>query len=941
VPVRVRIDPAEPVRALLDRVQDEQSALLDHQYLGLADIQRLAGVGELFDTLLIVENYPDRADDGPDTLLRAADAGGRDATHYPLTWVVDPGERLRVGLEHRPDLFPAPVAGRLIDALTAVLTTFAADPARPVGRIDLVSSAERDGWNPPPPGPDGDPTIAQLFERQAAESPGEPAVVCGDVEWTFAALNERANRVARLLVARGIGAEDVVALVMPRTADAITALLGVLKSGASYLPLDPAYPKARLDAMIGDAGPKLVVTEIDSLPLDDLPGHDLTDSERTRPARAQHPAYVIYTSGSTGRPKGVVVTHRNLVNLFRSHRDQLHRPAQARTGRRHLRVGHAWSFAFDASWQPQLWLLDGHAVHIVTEETQRDPELLARQIRDERIDFIELTPSHFAQVADAGLIRDGHCPLAVVGVGGEAIPPALWARLGSLPGTEAFNLYGPTEATVDALSARIADAPGPVIGRAVAGARAYVLDHALRHTPIGIAGELYVAGAGLARGYLGRPGPSAERFVPDPYGPAGSRMYRTGDLVRWTEQGRVEYLGRVDEQIKIRGFRVELGEIESVLARQPDVAEAVVVARADRPGVRLLAGYVVAPPEIDLEALRTAVAAELPDYLVPAVLVRLDRLPTLANGKINRAALPAPAAGRADAGRAPGTERERILAQVVATALGLPAVAAEADFFRLGGDSIVAMRLVGLARAAGLRLTPRQVFAERTVERLALSATAVTAAEDRVGDGVGTFPLTPVMRWLSEVNGPTDGFNQSAVVRVPADLGWERLLVALQAIVDKHDLLRARVDPDWVVTVPPAGSSRASDWTVRVDVAGRNLWEAVSEQARVAQAALDPATGTMIRAAWLDAGPSAPGRLLLLVHHLAVDGVSWRVLLPELGAFWRDAVAGRTPATGPTATSFRRWATGLAAEALAREPELPMWTEIVGQGTPLPGRRPL
>ena len=941
VPVRVRIDPAEPVRALLDRVQDEQSALLDHQYLGLADIQRLAGVGELFDTLLIVENYPDRADDGPDTLLRAADAGGRDATHYPLTWVVDPGERLRVGLEHRPDLFPAPVAGRLVDALTAVLTTFAADPARPVGRIDLVSSAERDGWNPPPPGPDGDPTIAQLFERQAAESPGEPAVVCGDVEWTFAALNERANRVARLLVARGIGAEDVVALVMPRTADAITALLGVLKSGASYLPLDPAYPKARLDAMIGDAGPKLVVTEIDSLPLDDLPGHDLTDSERTRPARAQHPAYVIYTSGSTGRPKGVVVTHRNLVNLFRSHRDQLHRPAQARTGRRHLRVGHAWSFAFDASWQPQLWLLDGHAVHIVTEETQRDPELLARQIRDERIDFIELTPSHFAQVADAGLIRDGHCPLAVVGVGGEAIPPALWARLGSLPGTEAFNLYGPTEATVDALSARIADAPGPVIGRAVAGARAYVLDHALRHTPIGIAGELYVAGAGLARGYLGRPGPSAERFVPDPYGPAGSRMYRTGDLVRWTEQGRVEYLGRVDEQIKIRGFRVELGEIESVLARQPDVAEAVVVARADRPGVRLLAGYVVAPPEIDLEALRTAVAAELPDYLVPAVLVRLDRLPTLANGKINRAALPAPAAGRADAGRAPGTERERILAQVVATALGLPAVAAEADFFRLGGDSIVAMRLVGLARAAGLRLTPRQVFAERTVERLALSATAVTAAEDRVGDGVGTFPLTPVMRWLSEVNGPTDGFNQSAVVRVPADLGWERLLVALQAIVDKHDLLRARVDPDWVVTVPPAGSSRASDWTVRVDVAGRNLWEAVSEQARVAQAALDPATGTMIRAAWLDAGPSAPGRLLLLVHHLAVDGVSWRVLLPELGAFWRDAVAGRTPATGPTATSFRRWATGLAAEALAREPELPMWTEIVGQGTPLPVRRPL
>ncbi|MCO8275194.1 amino acid adenylation domain-containing protein [Actinoplanes sp. TRM 88003] len=984
VPVRVRIDPAEPAQALLDRVQNEQSALLDHQYLGLADIQRLAGVGELFDTLLIVENYPDRAEDGPDTLLSAAEAGGRDATHYPLTWVVDPGEQLRVGLEHRADLFPAPVATRLVAAVTAVLTAFAIDPSRPVGRLDLVVDEDRTGGNPSSPGrpserknaqaaersaanaqvaerpstdaqlEQGDPTIAQIFERQAADSPDELAVVCGDVRWTFAELNVRANKLARLLVARGAGPEDVVALVLPRTADAITAILAVLKSGAAYLPIDPAYPEARRAAMIEDARPLLVVgsggLRVDDAAVLAQPGHNLGDDERVRPARAQHPAYVIYTSGSTGRPKGVVVTHRNLVNLFRSHRDQLHRPAQARTGRRHLRVGHAWSFAFDASWQPQLWLLDGHALHIVTEQTQRDPELLARQIRDEGIDFIELTPSHFAQVADAGLIRDGRCPLAVVGVGGEAIPPALWARLGSLPGTDAFNLYGPTEATVDALSARIADAPAPVIGRAVAGARAYVLDNALRPVPTGIAGELYVAGEGLARGYLGRAGQTAERFVPDPYGPSGSRMYRTGDLVRWTEQGQVEYLGRVDEQVKIRGYRVELGEIESVLAAQPGVAEAVVLARTDRPGVHLLAGYVVAPEDFDLDALRASVANELPDYMVPSALIRLDRLPTLANGKINRAALPAPSFAAAGEGRAPETDRERILGEVVATALGLPAVDAETDFFLLGGDSIVAMRLVGLARAAGLRLTPRQIFAERTVERLALVATAAVPAEDRAGDGVGRFPLTPVMRWLSEVDGPTAGFNQSAVVQVPANLGWEPLLTALQALADKHDMLRARFSrraggddaadgtAGWTVEVPPPGSSRATEWTTRIDVTGRNMWEAVAEQAKIAQAELD-----MIRVVWLDAGPSAPGRLLLLIHHLAVDGVSWRVLLPELGAFWRDAAAGRTPDITPTATSFRRWATGLAAQAVdpARVAELPMWTEIVGKGQPLPVRRPL
>ncbi|MFG1610268.1 amino acid adenylation domain-containing protein [Actinoplanes sp. NPDC049265] len=948
VPVRVRIDLAEPAGDLLDRVQDEQSRLLDHQYLGLADIQRLAGAGELFDTLLIVENYPDRSEGGPETLLSAADAGGRDATHYPLTWVVDPGERLRIGLEHRTDLFPAPVAGQLVAALTAALTAFAGDPDRPVGRLDLVPADDRDGWNPPPPEAGDDPTIAQVFERQAAASPAEPAVVCGAVRWTFAELNARANRLARLLVARGTGPEDVVALVLPRTADAITAILAVLKSGAAYLPLDPAYPEARRQAMVADANPSLVVTAagtgvdgllVDDPALDDLPGHDLTDAERVRPARPQHPAYVIYTSGSTGRPKGVVVTHRNLVNLFRSHRDQLHRPAQARTGRRHLRAGHAWSFAFDASWQPQLWLLDGHALHIVTEEVQRDPEQLAAQIRAEGIDFIELTPSHFAQVAEAGLIRDGHCPLAVVGVGGEAIPPALWERLGHLPGTEAFNLYGPTEATVDALAARIADAPTPVIGRAVAGARAYVLDHALRHTPAGIAGELYVAGAGLARGYLGRPGPTAERFVPDPYGPAGSRMYRTGDLVRWTPDGRVEYLGRVDEQVKIRGFRVELGEIETVLAAQPGVAEAVVVAH------RPLAGYVVAAPEADLAAVRAAVARELPDYMVPSVLVRLDRLPTLANGKIDRAALPVPDLGAGPAGREPRTERERTLAEVVAAALGLPTVDVEADFFLLGGDSIVAMQLVGRARAAGLRLTPRQIFAERTVARLALVATAAIPAEDRADDGVGPVPLTPVMRWLSEIDGPTDGFNQSAVVQVPAGLGWEPLLAALQAVADRHDLLRARLDRsgDWSLNVAPVGSSRAADWTVRVDVTGRDLWAAVAEQAAIAQAALDPGDGTMIRAVWLDAGPDTPGRLLLLVHHLVVDGVSWRVLLPEIGAAWRDAAAGRSPDTAATATSFRRWATGLTARALdpARAAELPMWTEIVAKGTPLPVRRPL
>ncbi|MFB9840522.1 AMP-binding protein, partial [Actinoallomurus acaciae] len=325
----------------------------------------------------------------------------------------------------------------------------------------------------------------------------------------------------------------VVALSLPRSAEMLMAILGVLKAGAAYLPLDPAYPVARRAAMTDDAAPVLVLDEVllGSLPGDGDP-RDLTDADRLAPARPAHPAYVIYTSGSTGTPKGVVVTHRNLVHLFHSHRTDLYEPARAATGRRHLNVGHAWSFSFDASWQPQAWLLDGHAVHVVTEEVRRDPEQLIALIRRERLDFLELTPSHFAQLAAAGLMDGGRCPLAVVGVGGEAVAPSFWSELAALSGTEAYNLYGPTEATVDALVARVGDSDRLLVGRPVHGGRAYVLDGALRHLPPGVPGELYLAGSGLARGYHGRPGVTAERFVADPYGAPGERMYRTGDLVR-------------------------------------------------------------------------------------------------------------------------------------------------------------------------------------------------------------------------------------------------------------------------------------------------------------------------------------------------------------------------------------------------------------------------
>ncbi|MBB5868350.1 non-ribosomal peptide synthase protein (TIGR01720 family) [Allocatelliglobosispora scoriae] len=346
-----------------------------------------------------------------------------------------------------------------------------------------------------------------------------------------------------------------------------------------------------------------------------------------------------------------------------------------------------------------------------------------------------------------------------------------------------------------------------------------------------------------------------------------------------------------------------------------------------------------------VEELRAFVAARLPEHMVPTAFVLLERLPVLANGKIDRSALPGPDLAALPAGRAPRDERERVLCGVVATVLGAPEVSIDDDFFALGGDSIVAMQLVSRARAAGLRITPRQIFAARTVAALAVAATELTGA-DETADAVGTLPLTPVMHWLRELGGPIDGFNQSAVVQVPARLGWENLLAALQAVVDRHDMLRARLERvgQWALGVPPRGSSTAASWTDRVDARGldaEGMWAAVARGATAAQAALDPDAGVMIRATWFDAGPDQPGRLLLIVHHLVVDGVSWRILLPDLAAAWREAAAGRRPELPQVGTPFRRWSTALTRQAAAREVELPMWTELLGRGTPLPLRSEL
>ncbi|GAB3448524.1 hypothetical protein GCM10027570_22130 [Streptomonospora sediminis] len=668
----------------------------------------------------------------------------------------DGGGGMSCVIDYSTDLFDAETVRNIAVRLERLLAAAAAEPGKPIGRLDLLAPEESAQLARHAQGPrstEAPATLPALFEAAAAAGPDHPALVCAGESYTFDRLNRRANQLARELIALGAGPETVVALLLPRSAETLVALLAVLKSGAAYLPIDPGYPDERIAHMLADAAPLITATTAElepraaalganrSLVLGPQtaaarPGTDPADTDRTAPLRPDHPAYVIYTSGSTGRPKGVVVAHRSIANLFRSHRETLHRPTRSRAGRERLRVGHAWSFSFDAAWQPQLWLLDGHAVHIVTEDAMHDPALLVERLRAERIDFIEVTPSHLQQLLRAGLAEPGtHTPLTL-GVGGEAVPASLWNRLRDLDdaGTVTFNLYGPTEATVDALAARAGGHARPVIGRPTANTGAYVLDERLQPVPPGVVGELYLGGAGTARGYLNRHALTADRFTADPFGAPGARMYRTGDLVRRMPDGSVDYVGRADDQVKVRGFRVEPGEIAAALSGHPGVEQAAVDTWEAAPGDRRLVAYVVAardrrhgPGEpggaaADTAGLRAHLAGQLPDYMVPAAFVALDALPLTAHGKLDRTALPAPdpAALAPTPGRPPRDAAEAALCDVFAEVLGAPEVGADDGFFDLGGHSMLLVRLRSrIEDRTGAALAIADLFTHSTPAALA------------------------------------------------------------------------------------------------------------------------------------------------------------------------------------------------------------------------------
>ncbi|MEV5934742.1 non-ribosomal peptide synthase/polyketide synthase [Streptomyces sp. NPDC052079] len=957
VPLRVRLHPAEPLGDLLRRVQDERQRLLEHQHTGIADIQRWAGLGELFDTSVVFENFPLEAAAFTELTatagLRVGEVRAHDAVHYPLGLIAVPGDTLRLRLDHQPDLVDRATAQAVADRLVRVLQALADRPSRPTGRLDVLTADERrltlDTFNDTAH-EIAPATLPAAFEAQAARTPDATAVVFEDTRLTYAELNERANRLARLLVRHGVGPERRVAIALPRSLDLVVAIHAVVKAGGAYLPVDTDYPASRIARLLTDAAPELVLTRgdvagrlpasaaahllVDEADTAGLSGADLTDADRTAPLGLAHPAYVIYTSGSTGRPKGVVVSHAAIANRLLWMQDAYRLDATDR-------VLQKTAFGFDVSVWEFFWpLAVGAALVVARPEGHRDAAYLAGLIQAQQVTTVHFVPSMlqaFLQEPTAA-----HCTsLRRVVCSGEALPRDLQQQFHRLLPAGLHNLYGPTEAAVDVTTWDCApDDTGTSvpIGRPIWNIRMRVLDSGLRPVPVGTPGELYISGTGLARGYLGRPDLTAERFVADPHGPAGTRMYRTGDVARWRADGALEYLGRTDHQVKIRGLRVELGEIDAALAGHPGVAWAQTVVREDRPGDRRLVAYVLtAHGTVEHGALRDHLAATLPDYMVPSAFVTLDELPLTPNGKLDRRALPAPQLPASGGGREPRTETERALCALFAQVLGLPAVGVDDGFFDLGGDSIMSIQLVGRARQQGLVLTARDVFEQRTVEGLAaVAARAGSGATGEPDVAVGALPLPPMAHWLAERGGPVDGFAQSLAVRVPAALGRRDLLTALQAVLDHHDALRMRLadGEPWSLTVGERGSVAAGALLRRVGAEGAGdaeLDELMTEHAAAARSRLAPREGVMLQAVWFDRGPAASGRLVLVAHHLVVDGVSWRVLLPDLAEAWQAAGTGRAPALATPSLSYRSWSRlrhAAAADGTYRD-QLPYWREVL------------
>ncbi len=830
---------------------------------------------------------------------------------------------LHAALTYANDLFDAPTIARMARHWIRLLQAMAADGEQRIGELPMLADDERQvlvhDWNQTAQAYPTERALHQLIEDQVQRSPHAPALVFGATALTYAQLDARANQLAHALVARGVGPDSLVGICVERSIEMVVGLLAILKAGGAYVPLDPEYPRERLAYMVEDSGIQWLLSQhhvLGSLPTEGLqvialdgPADWLDAYDTTAPDVAVHAlnlAYVIYTSGSTGKPKGAGNSHRALVN-------RLCWMQQAYGLDASDAVLQKTPFSFDVSVWEFFWpLMTGARLVVAAPGEHREPARLIETIGRQAITTLHFVPSMLqAFIHEPGVYACASLKRIVCS--GEALPlDAQLQVFAKLPNAGLFNLYGPTEAAIDVTHWTCIDegADSVPIGRPIANLGTWVLDAQLNPVPAGVAGELYLGGTGLARSYHRRPALTAERFVPSPFGD-GARLYRTGDRVRQRADGVIEYLGRLDHQVKLRGLRIELGEIETRLMQHAAVREAVVLVQ----GGKQLVAYLVLETS-EPSDLKAWLLSSLPEYMVPSHFVTLEKLPVTANGKLDRKALPVPDAAPQQAYAAPENALQQALAQVWSDVLGIAQVGLDDNFFELGGDSIISIQVVSRARQAGIRLSPRDLFQYQSVRSLARVASAEQAIVIDQGPVGGDVLLTPVQQqFFAEAIPARQHWNQSLLLAPREALEPARLEAALTRLINHHDALRLRF------------AQRAGAWqqTHAVPVSEPGLWQAQVDNDDAlavlcdeAQRSLDLEHGPLLRAVLVNLADGRQ-RLLLVVHHLVVDGVSWRILLEDLQQAYRNAPLP------PKTSAYQQWALQLQAHAQTLGTQLPYW----------------
>jgi amino acid adenylation domain-containing protein len=935
LPVRLRVDRETSAEELLRQISKVIRLALKHQRYQQTDMVRDLGrarAGSLFDLLVNVMSFDYPAQFGDCvTITRPLNNGPVENMRLCVYDRFAEG-KIDIAFDVNSSLYDAETARGMSRSMTAVLKWLvAADPADRVGAAELLGMAERrrvvEEWNATE-APEPDASVRELFEAQVVRTPDAVAVVSDGCAASYAELEVRANRLAHYLAVQGVGRGSVVGLCLPRGAEMVAAILGVWKAGAAYVPLDPAHPVERIAFMLADSGARVVLSH-GGLPSDmyvpglraiDLGDQGVAGVVATAPVMAPETplsggelAYVIYTSGSSGRPKGVAVTHGGLAGYVASVPE---------------RVGFAELGARYALLQPAVTdlgntvvfasLVSGGELHVLGEQVVSDPGAVAGYLAEHGIDCMKVVPSHLEALA-AGVPLADLMPSKSLVLGGEAASPALVARLLELPGgCDVFNHYGPTETTVGVATARLTPelvASGVVpVGTPVDHTRAYVLDDALGPVPVGVAGELYVAGGQLARGYVGRPGLTGERFVACPFGAAGERMYRTGDRARWSDDGSLVLLGRADDQIKIRGFRVEPGEVQNVVAAHPGVARAAVVAREDVPGDARLVAYVVPAAGRDVPqlgmTLREFMAGRLPEHMVPSAVVVLDELPLTGNGKLDRKALPAPDHATTLArtvSRRPVTAQEELLCGAFAHVLGVDDVGVDDDFFALGGHSLLAIRLISRIRTLLEVELPIEVFFEGPSPRQ-LAQRLRTAAQGRSGvrpmDRPERVPLSFAQRrlWLlDQMEGPSTTYTGWLTLPLSGTVDRTALTQALREVIGRHEALRSVIT---VIDGEPYQTIRTLEETgfelAVVELAPRDLPAAVAE---ASGHLFDLSSELPLQATLFDLGHDR-SVLHITVHHISGDGWSIAQLGKQLSTAYAARLRGEAPGWEPLPVQY-------------------------------------